>query len=63
MKTTIRIGGLYDDNKVHQAGSIWSKEGLSPTIDTSGGGYRMPLIMVKYEHNSKRNEGWDKPNN
>lgn len=33
-----RIGGLYDDSKRHQAGSVWEKEQISPTIDTMQGG-------------------------
>ena len=40
-----RIGGLFDTEKQRrQAGSIWDKEYLSPTIDTAQGGYRMPCI-------------------
>lgn len=40
-----RIGGLFDDDKKHQAGSIWNTEGLSPTLDTMQGGYREPCIV------------------
>lgn len=40
-----RIGGCFDkDGKTHQAGSVYSKNGLSPTITTCEGGYRMPII-------------------
>lgn len=40
---TIRVGGLWGN---HQAGSIWSAEGISPTLtDGSTGGYGMPLIL------------------
>ena len=41
-----RLGGLYDKgNETHQAGSIYDKEGLSPTLDcSSGGGNRQPFI-------------------
>lgn len=28
----------------HQAGAIWDKETISPTIDTCQGGYRQPLV-------------------
>ena len=36
-----RIGGLFDTEKSkHQAGSIWDKEMLSPTLDTMQGGWR-----------------------
>ena len=45
-----RVGGLFDDEKgKHQAGSIWNKEGLSPTIDTMQGGYRQPCIIEDSE--------------
>ncbi|MGL5802916.1 MAG: DNA (cytosine-5-)-methyltransferase [Cetobacterium sp.] len=41
-----RIGGIFDDEKgKHQAGSIWDKEYLAPTIDTCQGGYRQPLVL------------------
>lgn len=34
-----RICGLFDKNgKTHQAGSIWDKDKISPTLDTCGGG-------------------------
>ena len=40
-----RIGGCFDDEKgKHQAGSVWNKNGLSPTLDTMQGGYRQPLV-------------------
>lgn len=43
-----RLGGLYDTDKIRrQAGAVWDKEGLSPTIDTMQGGHREPLIVVK----------------
>lgn len=41
-----RLGGLFDTEKrKHQIGSVWGKEGLSPTLDTMQGGYRQPCIM------------------
>ena len=41
-----RLGGLYDDEtRKHQAGAIWDKETVSPTIDTMQGGHRQPLAM------------------
>lgn len=44
----IRLGGLYDTKEQkRQAGSIYSTEGLCPTLDTSGGGYHEPLIIVE----------------
>ena len=44
----IRLGGCFDEpnGSTHQAGSVWEKEGLSPTIDTMQGGYRQPLVFV-----------------
>ena len=43
---SIRLFGLFDTNKSkHQAGSVWDKDGLAPTLDTMQGGYRMPLIV------------------
>jgi DNA (cytosine-5)-methyltransferase 1 len=44
---SIRIGGLFDDDKKHQAGSIWDVSAMSPTIDTCQGGYREPCILTK----------------
>ena len=46
-----RIGGLYDtENQKHQAGSIYDKEGLAPTLDTASGGHRQPLIVQDIEY-------------
>ena len=38
-----KIGGLYGN---HQAGSIFDDNGISPTLDTMGGGNRMPFVAV-----------------
>jgi len=41
-----RLGGLYDKGgSRHQAGSVWDKEGIAPTLDTMQGGCREPLII------------------
>lgn len=48
---SIRIGGLFDDKTRHQAGSIWSKEGICPAFDTCQGGYREPLTVIEGENN------------
>lgn len=41
----VRKYGIFDDEKgKHQAGSVWDKEGLAPTLDTMQGGYRQPCI-------------------
>lgn len=42
---TNRIGGLWDGETKHQAGSVWDINGLSPTIDTMLGGGREPHII------------------
>lgn len=65
-----RLGGIFDkENEKHQAGSIYDKEGLSPTIDTGVGGWRQPLIaslwtetqakMITPDGNIKRYIGSD----
>jgi len=44
----VRIGGIFDTEKsTHQAGSIYDKEGLSPTLDVMQGGWRQPSIIIK----------------
>lgn len=44
--TPIRLGGLYDgENGKHQAGAIWDKDAISPTLDTMQGGNRQPYIV------------------
>ena len=41
----VRIGGIFDTEKSkHQAGSIYDKNGVSPSLDTMQGGYRQPMI-------------------
>lgn len=40
-----RIGGLWDGETKHQAGSVWDKDGLAPTLDTMAGGLRQPCIL------------------
>ena len=43
-----RIGGLYDTEKhKRQAGAIWDKDHLAPTISTCQGGNREPLVVVR----------------
>lgn len=43
---SIRLGGVFDTEKSkHQAGSVWDKEGLSPTLDTMQGGWRQPCVV------------------
>lgn len=43
--TSRRLFGIFDDEKgKHQAGSVWDKDNLCPTLDTMQGDYRQPLI-------------------
>lgn len=35
---TERLGGLFDGEAKHQAGSVWNKSKVAPTIDTMQGG-------------------------
>ena len=43
----LRIGGLYDTDTKHQAGSVWDKNRIAPTVDTMQGGQREPLILTE----------------
>lgn len=41
-----RIGGIFDtENSKHQAGSVYDKDGLAPTLDVMQGGWRQPSIV------------------
>ena len=43
-----RLYGIFDDEKSkHQAGSVYDKNGLAPTLDTMQGGWRQPCIEIK----------------
>lgn len=44
-----RIGGIFDGETKHQAGSVWDTDGLAPTLDTMQGGYRQPCILEHSE--------------
>lgn len=44
----VRTGGIFDtENSTHQAGSIYDKNGLAPTLDTMQGGWRQPCVEEK----------------
>ena len=44
----IRLGGLYDKpGSKHQAGSIYEKNGIAPTLSTMQGGNLEPMIVEK----------------
>lgn len=40
-----RLGGLWDGETTHQAGSVWDSNGMSPTLDTAQGGGRTPHVI------------------
>ena len=45
-----RIGGIFDkDGTKHQAGAVWDKNQISPTLDTMQGGWRQPSVVVGKE--------------
>ena len=43
--SSVRLGGLWDGETKHQAGSVWDTNGMSPTLDTAQGGGRQPHIV------------------
>jgi len=52
----VRVGGIFDTEKsTHQAGSIYDKEGLSPTLNVMQGGWRQPSIII----NNCTKKGYD----
>lgn len=47
----VRVGGIFDTEKEkHQAGSVWDKEQLSPTLYTMQGGWRQPSVVVEKDN-------------
>ncbi len=48
-KQLVQVAQIYGTDKEPnpQAGRIYDSEGISPTMDTCGGGNRMPKIMIK----------------
>lgn len=48
LKYVVRKYGIFDSDKsTHQAGSVYDKNGLAPTLDTMQGGWRQPCIEIK----------------
>lgn len=47
-----RIGNLYGFTGGSFAGMVYGTDGLAPTVNTSGGGQREPLILVYEEDNT-----------
>ena len=50
-----RIGGMFDDDTKHQAGSVWNTNGMSPTLDTMAGGLRQPCIIENTVETNQNN--------
>lgn len=49
LNEVVRKYGIFDtEQSKHQAGSVYDKSGLSPTLDTMQGGYRQPLVEDSY---------------
>jgi len=47
---TNRLFGIYDKpDKIHQLGSVYDKNGTSPTLNTMQGGNHQPLIITNKE--------------
>lgn len=43
-----RLFGIFDtDKSTRQAGAVYDKDGLSPTLDTMQGGWRQPSVLIK----------------
>ena len=51
-----RLGGLWDGETRHQAGSVWDRNGMSPTLDTAQGGGRMPHVVESIQKLNKNIE-------
>ncbi len=48
----VRLGGLYDtETSRHQAGAIWDKGAVAPTVDTMQGENRQPMIVEDFYKN------------
>ena len=58
---TVRLGGLYDGATRHQAGAVWDKNQLCPTIDTMQGGNREPMIIEEKTIVAMRGRNPDNP--
>lgn len=54
----IRKYGIFDTEKSkHQAGSVYDKNGIAPSIDTMQGGWRQPCIEIENSFSKKSSEG------
>lgn len=59
MNTPIRLGNIYNDTHFGGSfgGTVWSKDGVSPTLETAQGGNRQPLIVAS--RGRVRGDGWE----
>lgn len=46
MDKEVRIGNIFGATGGNHAGMVYDKNGLSPTLNTMGGGGRQPHIVV-----------------
>ena len=47
-KTPVRVGNIYNENfGTGYSGNVWDVNGISPTITTTQGGGRVPMILIK----------------
>ena len=57
-----RISGIFDkENSTHQAGSVYNKDKIAPTLDTMQGGWRQPSIIVESKIAASRGRNKDNP--
>lgn len=57
-----RILGIFDkENSTHQAGSVYNKDKIAPTLDTMQGGWRQPSIIVESKIAASRGRNKENP--
>ena len=51
----IQIGNIFTRASFsnHTVGRVYSVDGLSPTLDTNGGGYHLPMIIIEETENGE----------
>jgi len=42
----MRIGNIFGATGGNYAGMVYSKQGLSPALNSMQGGYRQPMVIV-----------------
>lgn len=55
----VRLGNIYGFTGGSFAGNVYGVEGLCPSINTAGGGNRMPLVLEEMNdsHKNRKQEG------